>query len=87
MAMLLPKQRLLLELLIMSGDIALADDIAGTILERTTGECERKGWVERRIDDAGGPRRCAFWNGIICGHAPSIPKMSFYAATAACYDY
>ena len=53
MAMLLPQQRLLLELLIMSGDIALADDIAGTILERTTGECERNGWVELKRFGAG----------------------------------
>ncbi len=37
---LLPQQRLLLELLTMSGDIAVAEDIDGTILHRTLVECE-----------------------------------------------
>ncbi|WP_417796302.1 hypothetical protein [Terasakiella pusilla] len=49
----LPQQKLLLELLIMSGDIAIADDISGTILERTVEECEKKGWVTRKQFGAG----------------------------------
>lgn len=49
----LPQQKLLLELLIMSGDIAVADDIKGTILERTVIECEAKGWVKRSVFGAG----------------------------------
>lgn len=49
----LPQQKLLLELLIMSGDIAIADDISGTILERTLDECEKKGWVARSQFGAG----------------------------------
>jgi len=49
----LPQQKLLLELLIMSGDIAVADDIKDTILERTIQECESKGWVKRSIFGAG----------------------------------
>ncbi len=53
MSSVLPQQKLLLELLIMSGDIALADDISGTIMERTVKECEAKGWVKRSIFGAG----------------------------------
>ncbi len=53
MADALPQQKLLLELLIMSGDIAVADDISNTILERTVIECEKKGWVKRSIFGAG----------------------------------
>jgi len=49
----LPQQKLLLELLIMSGDIAVADDISGTILERTVIECEKQGWVKRSQFGAG----------------------------------
>ena len=49
----LPQQELLLELLIMSGDIALADNISGTILERTVLECEEKKWVTRSFFGAG----------------------------------
>ena len=37
----------------MSGDIAMADDVEGTILERTVGECERKAWVELKRFGAG----------------------------------
>lgn len=40
MQKLLPQQRLLLELLTMSGDIAVSDDIDGTILHRTLAECD-----------------------------------------------
>ncbi|WP_028880599.1 hypothetical protein [Terasakiella pusilla] len=53
MSNVLPQQKLLLELLIMSGDIAIADDISGTILERTVEECEKKGWVMRKQFGAG----------------------------------
>ena len=41
----LPQQLLLLELLQMSGDIAVADDIEDSILERTLKEVEQRGWV------------------------------------------
>lgn len=53
MSNVLPQQKLLLELLIMSGDIAIADDISGTILERTVEECEKEGWVARKQFGAG----------------------------------
>lgn len=53
MADLLPQQKLLLELLVMSGDIAVADDIAGTILDRTLGECRAQGWVTTKVFGAG----------------------------------
>ncbi len=46
MAKILAQQQLLLELLIMSGDIAVADDNGGSILGRTLRECTAKGWVE-----------------------------------------
>jgi len=49
----LPQQKLLLELLVMSGDIAVADDISGTILERTVQECEKMGFVKRSVFGAG----------------------------------
>ena len=53
MALLLPQQELLLELLVMSGDIAIADDIEGMILQRTMIECEKKGWVSLKRFGAG----------------------------------
>lgn len=53
MAQILPQQQLLLELLTMSGDIAVADDIKGTILERTLEECRQKGWVTTKVFGAG----------------------------------
>lgn len=49
----LPQQKLLLELLVMSGDIAVSDDIDGTILSRTLQECRDKGWVVTKIFGAG----------------------------------
>ncbi len=49
----LPQQKLLLELLVMSGDIAVADDSTGTILERTLNECLEHGWIETRMFGAG----------------------------------
>ena len=53
MPLMLPQQELLLELLTMSGDIAMADNIEGTILHRTLIECERKGWVVQKRFGAG----------------------------------
>ena len=53
MPLLLPQQELLLELLVMSGDIAMADDVDGTILHRTLTECERAGWVVQKRFGAG----------------------------------
>jgi len=41
----LPQQQILLEILIMSGDIAVAEDIEGTISDRTLKECETNGWI------------------------------------------
>ena len=49
----LPQQKLLLELLVMSGDIAVADNIEGTILERTLDECVSYGWVNVKRFGAG----------------------------------
>lgn len=49
----LPQQKLLLELLVMSGDIAVADNIEGTILERTLDECSAKGWITTKRFGAG----------------------------------
>ena len=45
MAETLPQQQLLLELLIMSGQIAVPADDADTILWRTLGECKKAGWL------------------------------------------
>ncbi len=45
MAKILPQQQLLLELLVMSGDIATSEPTAETILERTLKECQAAGWV------------------------------------------
>jgi hypothetical protein len=41
----LPQQQLLLELLIMSGRIAVPGDAEDTILWRTLQECKAAGWV------------------------------------------
>jgi len=50
----LPQQLLLLELLVMSGDIAVSDKNGDdTILHRTMDECERKGWVSVKRFGAG----------------------------------
>jgi len=45
----LPQQLLLLELLVMSGDIAVAHDTRTTILGRTLEECEAKGWTVSKV--------------------------------------
>ena len=41
----LPQQQLLLELLRMSGEIALVGEVEGTILRRTLMECRASGWI------------------------------------------
>ncbi len=45
MADTLPQQQLLLELLIMSGQIAVPADDTDTILWRTLEECKKTGWI------------------------------------------
>lgn len=45
MVQILPQQQLLLELLIMSGEIAVHQLADTTILKRTLDECLRKGWI------------------------------------------
>ncbi|MBT3238616.1 MAG: hypothetical protein HOK06_02095 [Rhodospirillaceae bacterium] len=42
----LPQQTLLLELLMMSGDIAVPDSNNGTLLYSTLKECEANKWLE-----------------------------------------
>ncbi len=41
----LPQQQLILELLIMSGQIAVPADDMDTILWRTLEECKKAGWI------------------------------------------
>ncbi len=45
MSVTLPQQQLLLELLIMSGEIAVPGDVENTILWRTLLECRTAGWL------------------------------------------
>ncbi len=45
MSVTLPQQQLLLELLIMSGEIAVPGDAEDTILWRTLEECRAAGWL------------------------------------------
>ena len=45
MSQVLPQQLLLLELLIMSGEIAVNGKFEGTILWRTLTECREFGWI------------------------------------------
>lgn len=45
MPSLLPQQQLVLELLRMSGDIAVTDQPRESILWRTLQECRAKGWI------------------------------------------
>lgn len=47
MVRILPQQQLLLELLVMSGDIAVHNLAQNTILKRTMDECVENGWVTR----------------------------------------
>jgi len=53
MAKILPQQELFLELLIMSGDIAITITDEDTILQRTLSECKEKGWVKLSLFGAG----------------------------------
>lgn len=47
MTKILPQQELFLELLVMSGDIAIASgEESDTILQRTLKECKNSGWVK-----------------------------------------
>jgi len=41
----LPQQQLLLELLVMSGEIAVPRDSGGPLFWRTLGECRASGWA------------------------------------------
>jgi len=45
MKSILPQQRLFLELLVMSGNIALPDKDDATLLFRTMLECQKLGWI------------------------------------------
>lgn len=58
MPRILPQQELLLELLVMSGDIAIGDDMEGTILIRTVTECETQAWVTQKRFGAGFNKLC-----------------------------
>lgn len=49
----LPQQELLLEVLLMSGDIAIATNIEGSLLHRTLQECEDNGWLNQKLFGAG----------------------------------
>ena len=46
MAETLPQQQLLLELLHMSGEIAIVGETGGSLLWRTLEECRDRGWVK-----------------------------------------
>jgi hypothetical protein len=45
MSKILPQQELLLELLAMSGDIAVTSTAQDSLIWRTLNECHRAGWV------------------------------------------
>lgn len=49
----LPQQQLLLELIRMSGDIAVPAEDDGTVLFRTLQECRDKGWITLSAFGAG----------------------------------
>ncbi len=53
MSQILPQQKLLLELLIMSGDIGVSDNGNHEILDRTLKECVDAGWVTLSTFGAG----------------------------------
>ena len=53
MAEILHQQRLLLELLVMSGNIAVSDVDDGTLLFATMKECEKAGWLTLKPFGAG----------------------------------
>ncbi|MBL6959387.1 MAG: hypothetical protein ISR52_10430 [Rhodospirillales bacterium] len=48
MPQIMPQQKLLLELLVISGDIAVPDKPADTTLWRTINECKELGWLTVR---------------------------------------
>jgi hypothetical protein len=49
----LPLQRLLLELLVMSGDIAVNEEDEDSMLWRTLKECEENGWAKLKTVSQG----------------------------------
>ena len=53
MAEILHQQRLILELLVMSGNIAVSDVDDGTLLYATMKECEKSGWLTLKHFGAG----------------------------------
>lgn len=53
MAEILHQQRLLLELIVKSGNIAVSDSDDGTLLFATMQECRRKGWLTLNSFGAG----------------------------------
>ncbi|MBL6941092.1 MAG: hypothetical protein ISR53_02930, partial [Rhodospirillales bacterium] len=53
MAEILHQQRLLLELLVMSGNIAVSDVDDGTLLFATMKECKKAGWLTLKPFGAG----------------------------------
>ncbi len=61
----LPQQKLLLELLIASGEIAVPESTEPTLLWSTLGECKAAGWIRlreisrglHRVDITAGGRR------------------------------
>lgn len=53
MTQILPQQKLLLELLIMSGDIGISDNGKYKILDRTLKECVEAKWVSLSTFGAG----------------------------------
>jgi len=53
MSQILPQQKLLLEFLVMSGDIGISSDGKYEILSRTLSECVDAGWVSLASFGAG----------------------------------
>jgi hypothetical protein len=53
MSQILPQQKLLLELLVMSGDIGISSEGEYEILDRTLSECVDAGWVSLSSFGAG----------------------------------
>ena len=53
MAKILPQQQLLLELIILSGDIGVPDAEDTSIFFRTKEECKEKGWITEKSFGAG----------------------------------
>ena len=72
---LMPQQQLLLELMMMSGDIAVTDLGSRSLLRRTLDECANKGWIEIRTISQG------FSKASITPKGRAVVKMA--AASAA----